>query len=40
MTDRSHPTPAERAIGNFSPRLVRLADDVLFWGCVGEKCAF
>ena len=30
MADQPHPTPAEKAIGNFSPKLVHLTDDVLF----------
>jgi 4-carboxymuconolactone decarboxylase len=38
MADQLHPTPAERAIGNFSPKLVRLTDDVLF-GDVWERSA-
>ncbi len=30
MANQSHPTGAEKAIGDFSPKLVRLTDDVLF----------
>jgi 4-carboxymuconolactone decarboxylase len=30
MTDSSEPTPAQRAIGDFAPKLVELTDDVLF----------
>jgi 4-carboxymuconolactone decarboxylase len=38
MADQPHPTPAEKAIGNFSPKLVYLTDDVLF-GDVWERSA-
>ena len=38
MTDKSHPTAAEKAIGSFSPKLVSLTDDVLF-GDVWERPA-
>jgi 4-carboxymuconolactone decarboxylase len=30
MANQSHPTAAEKALGDFSPKLVRLTDDVLF----------
>ena len=38
MTSKIHPTPAEKAIGAFSPKLVSLTDDVLF-GDVWERPA-
>jgi 4-carboxymuconolactone decarboxylase len=38
MAKQSHPTGAEKAIGDFSPKLVRLTDDVLF-GDVWERSA-
>jgi 4-carboxymuconolactone decarboxylase len=38
MTTTSHPTPAEKAIGSISPKLVSLTDDVLF-GDVWERSA-
>jgi 4-carboxymuconolactone decarboxylase len=30
MTDSTEQTPAQRAIGDFAPKLVELTDDVLF----------
>jgi 4-carboxymuconolactone decarboxylase len=30
MTESKEPTPAQRAIGDFAPKLVELTDDVLF----------
>jgi 4-carboxymuconolactone decarboxylase len=30
MTDANEQTPAQRAIGDFAPKLVELTDDVLF----------
>ena len=36
MSDASAPTPAQRAIGDFSPKLVSLTDEVLF-GDVWER---
>jgi len=36
MPDPTQPTPAQRAIGDFSPKLVSLTDDVLF-GDVWER---
>jgi 4-carboxymuconolactone decarboxylase len=38
MANKIHPTGAEKAIGNFSPKLVSLTDDVLF-GDVWERSA-
>ena len=38
MTEKNHPTGAEKAIGSFSPKLVSLTDDVLF-GDVWERSA-
>ena len=36
MTDADNLTPAQRAIGDFAPKLVSLTDDVLF-GDVWER---
>jgi 4-carboxymuconolactone decarboxylase len=38
MENQTHPTAAEKAIGDFSPKLARLTDDVLF-GDVWERSA-
>ena len=38
MKDQTHPTAAKKAIGDFSPKLVSLTDDVLF-GDVWERSA-
>jgi len=38
MEKQGHPTGAEKAIGGFSPKLVRLTDDVLF-GDIWERSA-
>jgi 4-carboxymuconolactone decarboxylase len=38
MTDKTHPSALEKAIGSFSPKLVSLTDDVLF-GDVWERSA-
>ena len=36
MTDQTQQTPAQRAIGDFSPKLITLTDDILF-GDVWER---
>ena len=36
MSDSQAVTPAQKAIGDFAPKLVSLSDDVLF-GDVGER---
>jgi 4-carboxymuconolactone decarboxylase len=36
LSDTSVPTPAQRAIGDFSPKLVSLTDEVLF-GDIWER---
>jgi hypothetical protein len=38
MANKPHPSPAEKAIGHFSPKLVSLTDDILF-GDVWERSA-
>jgi 4-carboxymuconolactone decarboxylase len=38
MKDQTHPTTAMKAIGDFSPKLASLTDDVLF-GDVWERSA-
>ena len=36
MSDNTHPTAAQRAVGDFSPKIVELTDKVLF-GDVWER---